>query len=325
MKKNILTSAVIIVLLCITSFSCKKDKPASASVEQKVFTNDIDNFWIAYDNIKKTDDNTEQLSLINSLYIEKGTEGLRAFIKERDLSAELWVNLINTYPKFWNSIRANTLSIKAKAKEIDLNILKFKTIYPELKEGKIYFTIGGLTSGGTISDNLVLIGTEVVTGNPTTDVSEFPDEWLGKIFKNQNPDNIISVSIHEYVHTQQKGDISSLLGAVINEGSCDFIAELVTGKPLQTSYMQYGKDHEEELKEKFEQEMFTDAIDNWLFNGSKVEYADLGYFMGYQICKSYYQNSTNKKEAIKQIIELDYSDNNAVEDFLAQSKYYSQP
>ena len=47
--------------------------------------------------------------------------------------------------------------------------------------------------------------------------------------------------------------------------------------------------------------------------------------MGYAICKSYYNNSSNKKKAIKEIIELNYSDSNAVEDFLKSSNYYTEP
>ena len=47
--------------------------------------------------------------------------------------------------------------------------------------------------------------------------------------------------------------------------------------------------------------------------------------MGYQICKSYYSNAADKKEAIKQIIQLNYSDSNAVENFLIRSNYYTEP
>jgi hypothetical protein len=45
--------------------------------------------------------------------------------------------------------------------------------------------------------------------------------------------------------------------------------------------------------------------------------------MGYTICKSYFTGSSNKKQAIKNIIELNYSDSKAVEKILEMSKYYS--
>jgi hypothetical protein len=61
---------------------------------------------------------------------------------------------------------------------------------------------------------------------------------------------------------------------------------------------------------------------NWLHNGSNAPngQADLGYFMGYVICKSYYSNARNKKNAFKRIVELEYDKKSAME-FLKQSKY----
>ncbi|MDE1193419.1 MAG: DUF2268 domain-containing putative Zn-dependent protease [Arachidicoccus sp.] len=297
-----------------------------ASAQQKVYTQDIDNFWIAYDSIKTTNDSLKQIHFIQTLYIDKGTQGLKAFMQVRNYSAELYVQLIKKYPKFWNSVRANTLIVKSKVLDIEKSIKKFKTLYPELRNAKMYFTIGGLRSGGTTKDSMVLVGAEIATGDSTTDVSEFPDKWLAGIFKNSNSDNFVYLNVHEYVHTQQHGEHNNLLANAITEGSADFIAELVTGKPLRSNYIIYGKEHEEELKEAFKQDMFGAPVNNWLYNGSYTKtVANLGYFIGYDICKSYYKNATNKKQAIKNIIELNYSDSTAVEDFLKQSKFYNEP
>jgi len=299
---------------------------SQSKTQQKVFTQDIDNFWIAYDSVKSTSDSLKQIHFIQALYIDKGTIGLKAFMEARDYSAELYVQLINKYPKFWTSIRPNTLKVKSKAKEIEKSIKKLKALYPELKNAKMYFTIGGLRSGGTTKDSMVLVGAEIATGNALTDVSEFPDKWLAGVFREQQPDNIISLNIHEYIHTQQSGESNNLLAQAIREGSCDFITELVIGQPLQRIYIAYGTEHEQELKEEFKQEMFTSAFSRWLYNGRDAKtVGDLGYFMGYEICKSYYQKSINKKQATKDIIELNYSDTNAVETFFEKSKYYTEP
>lgn len=297
-----------------------------AQGSQKVFTSDIDNFWIAYDSIQTTKDSLERIHFIQTLYIDKGTNGLKAFMDARDYSAKLWVGLIRKYPKFWNSIRPNTITVKSYAAEIEKSISKFKDLYPDLKEAKMYFTVGGLRSGGTTMNDMVLIGSEIATGNASTDVSEFPNKWLEGVFKNQQADNLVSLNIHEYVHTQQKGESEILLGQAIKEGACDFIMELVIGKLLQNNYIAYGREHEKELKEQFKKEMFTSFYSNWLYNGSSAKtVADLGYFMGYSICKTYYNNSPDKKKAIKEIIELNYSNSAAIENFLKRSNYYKEP
>jgi hypothetical protein len=224
----------------------------------KVFTSDIDNFWITFDSIQTTKDSLEQIHFIQTLYIDKGTRGLKAFMVARNYNAKLWVDLIRKYPKFWNSIRPNTLTVKSYAAEIEKSIAKLQSLYPELKEARMYFTVGGLRSGGTTMNDMVLIGAEIATGNASTDVSEFPNKWLEGVFKNQQADNLVALNIHEYVHTQQKGNSRVLLGQAIKEGACDFITELVIGKLLPNNYLVYGREHEAELKEQFKPEMFTD-------------------------------------------------------------------
>ena len=190
----------------------------------------------------------------------------------------------------------------------------------------MYFTVGGLRSGGTITGDKVLIGTEIATGDSSTNVSELNLKWLAGVFKEQSRrENLVPLNIHEYVHTQQHGDAADLLGQAIQEGSADFITELVMDTPRRTNYIKYGLAHKSELKEKFKEDMFTDAYSRWLYNGSNAEtVADLGYFMGYVICKTYYQKAENKTIAIKNIIEINYSDSTAVESFLVSSGYYRE-
>lgn len=296
--------------------------------DQKVFTEDIDHFWMAYDSCRTTTDSLKQLHFIQTLYIDRGTEGLHAFMKARDYSAALWVSLIRNYPRFWNSIRPATNTVKSRAAEIENSIRKFKELYPGLRPAKMYFTIGGFRSGGTTMNGLVLVGTEIAAAGPSADVSEFPEKWkwLTAVFRNQRLDNIVSLNVHEYVHTQQRGEAVNLLGDCIMEGACDFVAELVMGRPLQTSYIAYGKAHETELKKQFKTEMFSPASGNWLYNASNAAtVADLGYFMGYALCKQYYKVAANKPQAVKAIIELDYADTAAVERFLRKSEYFKEP
>lgn len=317
MKRIFVAFFTFLMLSCIAPAQNKN---------QKVYTVDIDNFWIAYDSCQTTADSLKQLNIIQTLYVDKGTEGLKAFMEARDYTPELWVSLIRRYRKFWNSIRPGTLAVKSTASEIEQSIKKLKQLYPGLKKARMYFTIGGLRSGGTPMNDMVLIGAEIATGNASTDVSEFPDKWLEGVFKSHETSNLVPLNIHEYVHTQQKGSTQNLLGQAIREGACDFITELVVGKTLQNNYLIYGRQHEATLKDQFKVDMFNSAYGNWLYNGSSAKrVADPGYFMGYAISKAYYNNLQDKKKAIKNIINLDYSDTVAVENFLANSKYYTEP
>ncbi|GAA4911011.1 Ig-like domain-containing protein [Mucilaginibacter defluvii] len=298
---------------------------AQQSKIELVNTADIDRFWQAYDSVAVTTDSLRQVEIIQRLYVNKGTPGLQAFMKARNYDAGLWAQLIRKYPKFWQSIRPNTLRVKKEVGAINKSITALKKLYTEMRPAAMYFTIGGLRSGGTTTGDMVLIGAEIATADRYTDASELSD-WLINVFSNQQSNNLVSLNIHEYIHTQQKGDDGLLLLAQsIKEGSADFIAELVTGQKNNNAYMLYGRAHEQELKDKFKVEMFSGTMGNWLYNGSSSPHPDLGYFIGYRICRSYYQHHLNKRQAIKTMIELNWEDEKQITSFLDESKYYSNP
>ncbi|MCD8739381.1 Ig-like domain-containing protein [Mucilaginibacter roseus] len=290
-----------------------------------VYTADIDHFWQAYDSVAKTIDTSKHREIIQKLYVNKGTPGLHAFMRARNYDADLWAQLIRKYPKFWQSIRPNTLRVKKEVAVINKSITDFKQLYPDMRTAKMYFTIGGLRSGGTTTGDMVLVGSEIASADQYTDASELSD-WLKNVFANQKSNNLVALNIHEYVHTQQNPEGGLLLLAQsIKEGSADFIAELVTNQKNNNAYMLYGRTHELELKSKFKIEMFTNSMSNWLYNGSGSAHPDLGYFMGYRICRSYYQHQVNKRQAIKTMIELNWADEKQITSFLDQSKYYPSP
>lgn len=264
-----------------------------------------------------------QIQYIKTLYADKGTDGLKLFMKMRRYTPGLWAQVIRQYPKFWKSIRPNTLIVKQKQAEILAAVEQFKKVYPDYRYATIYFTVGALRSAGVAEGNIALVGMELAGGTSSIDVSEFTNKRIEKYFKNQKIDNIVAVTVHEYVHTQQKEEGKTLLGKSIYEGACDFITELALGTTLSHSYILYGKAHEAELKAAFKNEMLNADYSQWIYNGATAkEMGDLGYFMGYAICKSYYKHATDKKKAVKDIIELPYSDQEKVEQFLEASRYY---
>lgn len=285
----------------------------------KIFTSDIDNFWEAYDSVKSTADTARQIEFIQKLYLDKATDGLKDFMISRQHSAKRHVKNIAAYPKFWTSVRPLTLNIKEHTGEIQAIMTRFKKLYPELKQPDIYFTIGVLNSGGTTGPDKILIGAEIACSDKTTDAAEL-SKWLQGVFKDNK--NVVYLVAHEVGHTQQKEEGDNLLSYCITEGACDFIAELLLEKNIQSPYMTYGKEHEMELWEAFKKEMLGKDTKNWLYNGgtSLSGVADLGYFMGYAICKSYYEHASNKTAAFKEIIELKY-DKKSVLRFLEKSHY----
>jgi hypothetical protein len=297
---------------------------------QNIITDDINNFWIAYDKIVVEKDSLKQLNLIKTLYIDKGTPGLNGIMKARRYSAEEYVFAINKYPKFWTSIRTNTIKSHQFSKEIQSGVEKLKMIYPNLKPVNIYFEIGILRTGGTTIDGMSLIGSEVALADSTIITSEFDDQYphLRNYFDTNPIHGVVFTNIHEYIHTQQKETIgNTLLSQTIMEGVAEFLAEIALDTKSPNPQIKYGYQNEAKIKQEFEKEMFSPNSYNWIMNSANNQFGmrDLGYFVGHAICKKYYDASNNKTEAIKEMIEMDYNNEKELIKFVERSKYFDKP
>lgn len=280
-----------------------------------VQTIDIEHFWEAFDNLKNCKSHKDSIHSFQTIYLDRGTDGLKDFIGAREFTAEKFVNQVSKYPKFYNSIRKNTIESKESVPIIEDVVNKFKEIYPNFKSKKICFAIGLINTGGTVSANFLLIGTEVTTSTKDVDLSEFNNSAYSKVLASgtdirQNIKNMVS---HEYVHTQQKYSLDSeaincpLLYSILHEGICDFIGELISGSQINKVAQEYGDKHEKELWTELKNELCNQSNANWLYNHKSVKDkpADLGYYMGYKIAEEYYKNAKDKKQAITDIIEMD--------------------
>jgi len=298
--------------------------------QNSIVTTDINNFWKAYDLIKSTQDTNKQYEYINKQFLNKGTPGLIALMQVRDYTAKSYVDAIRQYPLFWQSVRENTLKAPSFATAINGGIAKLRNLYPELKPATIYFTIGALRTNGTIQNNQILIGSELALADNTTNSSEFPVNLSHlKPFFDSNPiKSVVFGNVHEFVHTQQKTTIAnSLLAQCLLEGIAEFLAVKATGQPSSAPALTYGPLHAPRIKEVFTNQLFSANTGFWLYSNGRSEFGvrDLGYYVAYAICERYYANANNKKQAIKTMIELDYSDEKALYKFVDESGYFDQP
>jgi len=301
----------------------KIKKELESENKKNVLTIDIDHFWEAFDNLKNCKIFADSVNSFQQLYLDRGTDGLIDFIRVREFQAEKYVKLVTKYPKFYKSLRKNTFEVKKAEQTIEAVFSKFKEIYPNFKPFKVCFAMGIMNTGGTISNNFVLIGTEITTSTKQMDLSEFENNEYRKTFEGSEDlqTKIKSLVAHECVHTQQAKTIDpnvikcELLYRVLREGSADFIAELVSGN-LKTN--EYGEKNEKQIWTDFKNELCNENSNNWLYNYSTVKDkpADLGYFIGYKIAKEYYNNASDKKQAVNNIIDM----TNPIR-FLELSKY----
>ncbi len=314
---------IIALFICLHFTLC----PIMAQV---VDNSDIDRFWTAYDLIRKSDDSKEHCKILKREFIEPGTKGLKAIMNKKAYTVESYLEAIQNYPKFWDSVRNNTLKTGSFAEDIEANIRQLKDLYPDLKPAQVFFTIGVLRTGGTAHKGHVLIGTELAMADSTVITEEIKPKRLRENLHNHfncNPiKDVVLLNVHEYVHTQQGDYGTDLLSMCIFEGVAEFVSVLASEKPSACPAISFGKANYEKVKARFQKEMFSPNWNDWLYNDKENEFEvrDLGYYVGYAICEQYYQAAADKSEAIKTMIELDCTNNEEVRKFVVKSKYLSE-
>jgi uncharacterized protein YjaZ len=184
---------------------------------------------------------------------------------------------------------------------------KFKSIYPEAVFPDVYFLIGVTSSGGTTGPSGLLIGTEMY-GRTAKGPSDELSAWLRAVIS--PVENVPAIVAHESCHYNQHyytaPDQRHLLGKALQEGACDTIGELISGRNINEHLKAYGSAHDAEVWRDFEADMYKADYTKWIYNAntSKDRPADLGYYVGYLITRAYYDNAKDKRRAVHDILNI---------------------
>lgn len=301
--RTIVASVLTLLLAVSVGFGQNNQKPSSDPDAARLVTSDIQNFWRAFDLAKPEN----QVEVFEREYFKPGSIGLSDFIKLRLKDAKTLSARVKQFRPYYESARVSTLRIESMQPKIRASFYALKYLYPEAVFPDVYFMIGALSTGGTTSGHGLLIGAEMYGRTPNTPEDVLTD-WHKQVLS--SVDNLPTIVAHELIHFQQKTPLqqrlSTLLGQSINEGSADFIAELISGGNINTHLFTYGDPREKQLWEEFKSEMNGKDTKKWLYNGNSIKDrpADLGYYIGYKITESYYKQATDKRLAIKAILEI---------------------
>lgn len=242
-------------------------------------TSDVTNFWTAFDSLGRTSGNPFKE------YIRKGSTGLKGFTPDRIISAEaLYTKVLESKEEYLKA-RHVLDGLPAKEKQVKEVYRALKALYPEAQFPPVYFVIGRFNSGGTTSEDGVIIGVEKLT----------------------NLDGIAPLIAHELIHFQQTfGEtMPTLLEQSILEGGADFVGELISGIHMNQVPFKYGEEHKDALIAEFVQLMDKTNYQDWLYSvsGKDNRPRDLGYWIGYKIAKAYYDKAADKSKALETLLK----------------------
>lgn len=242
-------------------------------------------------------------------YFSKASKALFFYQKFKiQSSSHQFAYRVEDKQKYFESILPNLQKIKEQENIIRDYLIKFEKLYPQAIFPDIYYTVGCFNAGGTSSPFGLIIGAEMHTRAENSDLTNF-NNWEKNVVRDFS--NLPLIIIHELVHIQQNNNYNNLLGNSIYEGAADFVSELICGSHINQYIHNWADEHEVKVWEEFKTEMYENNSSNWIGNAdrAKDKPADLGYYVGFKICESYYNNQTDKTKAINDILSIsDWND-----------------
>lgn len=270
---------VIVSVIGLVTLMEGQDNYSNNPFDAQFVTEDVDRFWSAFEKI-------DELGVkAFEGYIDKGTNGVKDFIPYRIINADSLYHMVQRRKSDYLRSKDVLDDLESKRKRIRSIYTSMKYWYPDAVFPPVYFVIGRFNTGGTVSEAGIIIGTEM-----QKDLKGLP-----------------GLIAHELIHYQQKneGDLDLLLQS-LNEGSADFIGELISGEHINSTAFNYGEEHLDTLCKEFVLLMHQENYTDWLYgtSGKDDRPNDLGYWIGYKITEAYFNKQENKHEAIKSILTI---------------------
>lgn len=312
------------VLLSLAALpACSQSSTNRDPAAARLVFDDVPRFWQAWERARDAADAGARGAIYDAEYLGPGTAGLREFQRLRIGDGARLAATVDAHPRYYAGLRAATARAHEHVPKIREALAALAMQYPGAVFPDVYFVVGRMNSGGTLSDTGLLIGLDMYGLADATPREELGD-WHRAVLK--PVEGLPHIVAHELVHYQQryagaKGE-GTLLAIAINEGVADFVAERISGAHVNGHVHAWAAPREAGLWSEFRAHMHGSETRGWIYDtepgGGRP--ADLGYFIGYRIAQCHYHKADDPREALRELF--------TIEDFpafLAASGYDGTP
>jgi hypothetical protein len=246
-------------------------------------------------------------------YLDGAGPGVKVFTPGRIRDAQHLATVVANKPDVYRyAIRACLPQVPALRSDLRAIYLAFAGLLPERPLPAIDVVFGAGNSGGTASNDRQVLGLEVICPPGTT-----PEQFRAAMR---------GFFAHETVHTWQDDETPAaladlLLSQALREGGADYLATLVTGAIPHQDRDAWARPQEARLWQAFQQDrqalkgsrddvnklIASPQFRRWFVNcGSAPEGwpCEAGYWVGMRIAEAYVARASDKRAAIRELIEL---------------------
>lgn len=263
--------------------------PSSVPVVQ---IEDVARFYRVYDKAKEHP-TADQLQ---HEYLDPGSDGLHHFAQMRNISGLTIAKTMRSEPKIYSDARHCMTVLPRVRERLEIALDKLGHLYPEARFPPVTIAIGR--------------GKPVGVGSPDSGVQIGLEALCSITYFNPNvEDRFVHVVAHEFIHVQQVSalvddDHPTVLEGSLIEGAAEFMGKLISGQVAYSELASSTNGREKEIETAFAADEDKTDLSDWLNNGTLEKPGDLGYWVGYRIVESFYQQSADKRQAIREIVQM---------------------
>lgn len=268
--------------------------------------------------------NVASTSELVDRYLQGATASLVAYMKANGVTAAKFEQAIAERPKFYRSLPGLRNRIRPYEPAILRAMSRVRELAPATPHVPVFFFVGTAGPGATVKEVTVeggeqglgiLVPSEMVSLTRAADMSEFGGGSCGRGDVSALPQLVA----HEYAHVAQvqlqgleryrsiyrDAGRNTHLAFAVREGAADFLAYLASGQLRERHH--YMLANESSLWRAFVDDLdqpVTSAT-GWFSTPGGVRCdrpAQLGYAIGWAICRRYYQASTDNQRGLAEIL-----------------------
>jgi hypothetical protein len=268
-------------------------------------TQDVDLFYKVYD----ANGGRPSADQLQHEYIDVGSDGLHQLARLRNVTGAAIAKNLDAHPQMYSDAKRCVVVLPRVRQRLAASLSKLRELYPAAIFPAVTIAIGR--------------GKPVGVGSPVTGLqigleALCATNWMDSDLE----DRFVHVTVHEYAHVQQlralvDDEHPTVLEGSLVEGAAEFTSELVSGGVSSPGLRIVTQGREKEIETAFVADEDKTDLSGWLYNSTLEKEGDLGYWVGYRIVKAYYQHAPDKRQALREILQM-----TDPKTFLAHSDWY---
>ncbi len=290
--KRVARGWLIGAVACI-AISCATPGTPRGAVE--IQTEDVERFFGIYE----AANGHPTAGQLQNDYLDQGTAGLRHYAEVRNITGERIAQAIAKRPELYTNARLCLAALPRVRARLNHVFDKLLDLYPEAQKPPVTILI---SRGRPLAIAGPGFGVQIgLEGMCSEEAARFLDSNVD--------DRFVRVIAHEYIHAQQAPALANnenltVLARSLVEGVAEYMAELIAGSASNVAVFASAAGRESEIETRFAADLEKTDLSAWFDNTTAEDVGQLGYWVGYRIAKSYYQQAPDKRVAIREMIQM---------------------